>query len=124
MPIFLSSASEKKSWICLTLSVSLSYCFATEGSVLESTSLDLSCSGILKDVEVEKSLPAVNNAGVVVVVVVAEIKLAGRVKHNVYPLMEARAAERTSSLCAAMVLNAITSKSTDDNATLTAMAAG
>lgn len=122
MPIFLSSTSEKKSWICLTLSVSLSYCFATEGSVLESTSLDLSCSGILKGVEVEKSLPAVNDAGVIVVV--AEIEMAGRVKHNVYPLFEARAAERTSSLCAAMVVNAITSKPIDDNATLTATAAG
>ena len=38
----------KRSLICCSLGVSVSYCLATDGSVWELTSLDLSCSGILK----------------------------------------------------------------------------
>jgi hypothetical protein len=56
IPIFLSSAREKKSLIWVTLSVSVSYCFATEGSVWELTSEDLSWSGILSCVEIENCL--------------------------------------------------------------------
>ena len=63
IPIFLSSAREKKSWTCLTLSVSLSYCLATEGSVWELTSLDLSWSGMLSCVVSEKGLEEELNGG-------------------------------------------------------------
>jgi hypothetical protein len=42
--------------ICVSLGVSLSYCFETEGSVLESTSLWCRVSGILNVGVVEKAL--------------------------------------------------------------------
>ena len=64
IPIFLSSASLKKSSICFVLSVSLSYCLATEGSFWELTSLDLSWSGILSCVVNEKGLDKLKDVNV------------------------------------------------------------
>lgn len=54
IPIFFPSIRLNRSLICCSFGVSLSYCFATEGSVFEFTSLDLRGSGILRVVLAEK----------------------------------------------------------------------
>jgi hypothetical protein len=52
--ILFSSTNLKKSLICSTLDVSLSYCFATDGSVLELISPCVRLEGILREVPTEK----------------------------------------------------------------------
>jgi hypothetical protein len=56
IPIFLPSTNSKNCLICWSLGVSLSYCFETDGSVCELTSLWWSVSGILNLAVVEKAL--------------------------------------------------------------------